>query len=87
MAAKNYPDIILSTPQNTRTLSRLFSYKARVYDLNAYEAVLPGLGRQIWESYVEEEEHLKKMDAIKAKLDNRVGAQRGLFNLFRIFGI
>ena len=87
MTAKNYPDVILNTPDNARTLARLFSYKARVYDLNAYEAVSPGLGRQIWESYVEEEDHLKKMDARRAKLDDRYNALRRPFGIFRIFGI
>jgi hypothetical protein len=84
MSAKNYPDVILKTPCNARILARLFSYEARVYDLNAYEAIMPGLGQRIWQSFVEEEEHLKKMDALKAKLNH--SAQRPV-RLLRIFGI
>lgn len=87
MAAKNYPDVILNTPHNARILARLFSYKARVYDLNEYEAIVPGAGRRIWESFVKEEEHLKKMDALRAKPGNRVGIQRGPFDIFRVFRI
>ncbi|HEU4838061.1 MAG TPA: hypothetical protein VFS88_01465 [Micavibrio sp.] len=87
MTEKNYPDVILKTPCNARTLARLFSYEARVYDLNAYEAVLPGLGRKLWKWFVEEEEHLKKMDAHRAKLDDLYNALCRPFGIFRIFGI
>jgi hypothetical protein len=69
MSDKGFPDVIINTPSNRRVLAELFSYEARVYDLNEYEAIAPGAGLAIWKCYKREEEHQKRMDVLKARLE------------------
>lgn len=85
--AKDYPHAIPNIPQNARALAHLFSYKAREYDLDAYEAIQPGLGRYLWESFLKEKEHLNNIDARRAKLDDRYNALYRPFGIFRFFEI
>lgn len=59
--AKGYPDVIFNSPEDRDVLRRIFSYEAQVYDLNAYESVLPGGGLRIWQMIEKEREHQKEM--------------------------
>lgn len=59
MSDKKFPDAIINTPPNRQALSRIFSYENCAYDLNSYEAVLPGAGERIWNMYVREQQHVR----------------------------
>lgn len=72
--AKGYPDVIFNSPQDRDVLRRIFSYEAQVYDLNAYEKVLPGGGLRIWQMIEDEREHQKEMKRISAVKKSRLHA-------------
>jgi uncharacterized membrane protein len=59
--AKGYPDVIFNSPEDRNVLRRIFSYEAKVYDLNAYENVLPGGGLRVWNMIEAERAHQKEM--------------------------
>lgn len=59
--AKGFPDVIFNSPEDRDVLRMIFSYEAKVYDLNAYEAVVPGCGVRLWTMIEKEREHQKEM--------------------------
>lgn len=52
-----FPDTIELTSENASVLARVFSDRQNVYDLAAYEAVSPGLGRRVWDMIEAERQH------------------------------
>lgn len=58
---KGYPDFVFNSPGDRNVLRRVFSYEARVYDLNAYEKALPGGGLRIWQMIENERAHQTEM--------------------------
>jgi|GEM_PF-4532523 hypothetical protein len=59
--AKGYPDVIFNSPEDRNVLRMIFSYEAKVYDLNAYEKVLPGGGLRVWNTIEAERVRQKEM--------------------------
>ncbi|HEY8190611.1 MAG TPA: DUF2335 domain-containing protein [Micavibrio sp.] len=56
-----FPDFVFNSPQDEGVLRRVFSYEAKVYDLGAYERILPGAGRRMWDMIEAERAHQKAM--------------------------
>lgn len=45
----DFPSKIINSPEFAPVLSRVFSYHADVYDLEAYDRLRPGFGKRIWD--------------------------------------
>ena len=58
-----FPDLVFNSPQDEPVLRRVFSYQAQVYDLAAYERLLPGAGQRLWDMIEAERAHRKAMPA------------------------
>lgn len=49
---QNFPSKVINSPEFWPVLKRVFSYHAAVYDLDAYEKIMPGYGKAIWDLIV-----------------------------------
>jgi uncharacterized membrane protein len=68
-----FPDFVFNSPQDRSVLRRVFSYEADIYDLEAYERILPGMGQRIWDMIEAERAHQKAMPATLRRDAERYG--------------
>lgn len=52
----DFPSKIVNSPEFMPVLSKVFSYHADVYDLEAYESIKKGFGKAIWNLVCAEKE-------------------------------
>jgi hypothetical protein len=59
---RDFPSVILNTPKTRLALFLIFNYESKFYNLDAYEKIQKGLGKQVWLSFQEEMKHQEWID-------------------------
>ncbi len=69
MMGQDFPDFVFNSPEDRPVLRRIFAYEAKVYDLAAYDKILPGTGQVLWDEIEKERAHLKWYAARREQIE------------------
>lgn len=69
MMGQGFPDFVFNSPEDRPALRRIFAYNAEVYDLAAYDKILPGTGQVLWDEIEKERAHLKWRAANREQME------------------